>query len=238
MNRTGLILPGRSGTSTPHSSRGMDSIWVIVDRLTKFAHFLPVKTIYNADKLTNIYMIEIVRLHGVPVSIVSDRDSKFVSRFWQSLQQALGTELRLSSAYHPQTDGQTERPTQTIEDILKMCVLDFQGNWEIYFPVAEFVYNNSYHSSIGMAPYEALYETKCRSSICWAEVGDRPLLGPELVQETTKKVKLIQQRLKTAQSRQKSYADVRRRDREYEVGDHVFIMVSPMKGLTRFGVKG
>ena len=111
-------------------------------------------------------MTEIVRLHGVPVSIVSDRDSKFVSRFWQTLQQSLGTELRLSSAYHPQTDGQTERTNQTLEDMLRMCVLDFQGNWETYLPLAEFVYNNSYHSSIEMAPYEALYGRKCRSPIC------------------------------------------------------------------------
>ncbi|KAF5949590.1 hypothetical protein HYC85_011583 [Camellia sinensis] len=103
---------------------------------------------------------------------------------------------------------------------------------------AEFAYNNSYHSSIGMAPFEALYGRKCRSPICWGEVGDGPLLGPEIVHETTEKVKLIQQRLKTAQSRQKSYADVRRRDREYEVGDHVFLKVAPMKGQTRFGVKG
>ncbi|XP_028099053.1 uncharacterized protein LOC114298642 [Camellia sinensis] len=115
---------------------------------------------------------------------------------------------------------------------------NFQGNWETYLPLAEFVYNNSYHSSIEMAPYEALCGRKCCSLICWAEVGDRPLLRPELVQETTEKVKLIQQCLKTAQSRQKSYADVRRRDREYEVGDHVFIKVTPMKGQTLFDVKG
>lgn len=118
------------------------------------------------------------------------------------------------------------------------CVLDFQGYWETYLPLAEFVYNNSYHSSIDMAPYEALYGRKYRSPICWAEIGDRPLLGPELVQETTKNVKLIQSRLKTAQSRQKSYADVRTRDREYEVRDHVFIKVTLMKGQTQFGVKG
>ncbi|XP_028054833.1 uncharacterized protein LOC114259045 [Camellia sinensis] len=124
---------------------------------------------------------------------INEKDSKFTSRFWQSLQQALGTELRLSSAYHPQIDGQSERTNQTLEDMLRMCVLDFQGNWETYLPLAEFVYNNSYHSSIGMTPYEALYGRKCRSPICWAEVGDRPLLGPELVQETTEKVNLIQQ---------------------------------------------
>lgn len=122
--------------------------------------------------------------------------------------------------------------------MLRMCVLDFQGNWETYLPLAEFVYNNNYHSSIRMAPYEALYGRKCRSPICWAEVGERPLLEPELVQETTEKVKLIQQCLKTAQSHQKSYANVQRRDREYEVGDHVFIKVTPTKGQAQFGVKG
>ena len=150
-----------------------------------------------------IYIDEIVRLHGVPVSIISDRDSKFTSRFWLSQQTVLGTELRLSSAYHPQTDGQSERTIQTLEDLLRMCVLDFQGNWESHLPLAEFAYNNSFHSSIGMAPFEVLYGRKCRSPICWAEVGDGPLLGPEIVYEMTEKVKLIQQRLKTAQSRQK-----------------------------------
>ena len=111
-----------------------------------------------------------------------------------------------------------------------MCVLDFQGNWESHLQLVEFAYNNSFHSSIGMTPFEALYGRKCRSPICWAEVGDGPLLRLEIVHETTKKVKLIQQRLKTTQSRQQSYADVQRRDREYEVGGHVFVKVTPMKG--------
>ena len=126
------------------------------------------------------------------MSNVSDRDPKFVSRLWQSLQRALGTELKFSTAFHPQTDGQTERTIQTLEDMLRLCVLDFKGNWEVHLPLVEFAYNNSYQASIGMAPYEALYGRKCRSPICWTEVGDKALIGPELVRVTTDKIKLIQ----------------------------------------------
>ena len=196
------------------------------------------KTQYNADKLAVIYVNEIVRLHGVPVSIISDRDPKFVSRFWQSLQEAMGTELKFSTAFYPQTDGQSERTIQTLEDMLRMCVLEFQESWETHLPLVEFAYNNSYHSSIAMAPYEALYGRPCRSPVCWAEVGDKSLLGPEIVQLTTEKVKIIRERLKTAQSRQKSYADNRRRDLEFDVDSHVFIKVTPMKGHPRFGKRG
>ena len=124
---------------------------------------------------------------------------KFVSRLWKSLQSAMGTELRFSTAFHPQTDGQSERTIQTLEDMLRMCALDFQGSWEDYLPLAVFAYNNSFHSSIGMAPYEALYGRRCRSPICWTEVGDRALLGMEIVQDTSENIKIIQQRLKIAQ---------------------------------------
>ncbi|GFZ19571.1 hypothetical protein Acr_28g0002760 [Actinidia rufa] len=153
---------------------------------------------------------EIIGLHGTPVSIISDRDPRFKSKFWKSLQRALGTELSFSTAFHPQMDGQSERTIQTLEDMLRLCVLDFQGNWQMHLPLVEFAYNNSFHTSIGMAPYEALYGRKCRSHICWTEVGERQMLGPEIVQLTTDKIKVIQQRLQTAQSRQKSYADVKR----------------------------
>ena len=156
----------------PRTSRGMDSVWVIVDKLTKSAHFLPVKTTFTAYRLTTIYVDEIVRLHGVPVSIVSDRDPKFVSRLWKSLQEAMGTELRFSTAFHPKTAGQSERTIQTLEDMLRLCALDFQGSWEDYLPLAEIAYNNSFHSSISMSPYEALYGRRCRSPTCWTEVGD------------------------------------------------------------------
>ncbi|RVW98889.1 Transposon Ty3-I Gag-Pol polyprotein [Vitis vinifera] len=190
------------------------------------------------DRLASLYVKEIVRMHGVPVSIVSDRDPRFTSRFWHSLQKALGTKLSFSTAFHPQTDGQSERVIQVLEDLLRACILDLQGNWDDHLPLVEFAYNNSFQASIGMAPFEALYGRKCRSPICWNDVGERKLLGPELVQLTVEKVALIKERLKAAQNRHKSYADHRRRDLEFEVGDHVFLKVSPMKSVMRFGRKG
>ena len=222
----------------PKSVKGHDAIWVIVDRLTKSSHFLPIKTTFSLDRLAQLYVMEIVRLHGVPVSIVSDRDPRFTSKFWNSLHKAMGTKLDFSTAFHPQTDGQSERTIQTLEDMLRACVLDLKGSWETHLPLIEFAYNNSYHSSIEMAPFEALYGRRCRSPICWNEVGERKLLGPELVQLTTEKIQLIRERLLAAQSRQKSYADNRRRDLEFQVGDHVFLKVSPSKGVMRFGNKG
>ncbi|KAM2370076.1 hypothetical protein ACFXTH_047440 [Malus domestica] len=187
-------------TGLPHSPKKKDAVWVIVDRLTKSAHFIPVKTTDSTEILGKIYIQEIVKLHGIPLSIVSDRDSKFTSQFWDSLQRALGTQLNFSSAFHPQTDGQSERTIQILEDMLRACVLDFHGSWEDHLSLAEFAYNNSFQSSIGMAPYEALYGKPCRSLLCWAEVGENVLLGPEIIQETTEKIKVIKQRLLTAQS--------------------------------------
>ena len=178
----------------PRTKDSHDAIWVIVDRLTKSAHFLPVRTTYTMDKYAEIYVKEVVRLHGVPLSIVSDRDSRFTSSFWKSLHKALGTRLAFSTAFHPQTDGQSERTIQTLEDMLRACVLDFQKSWNVYLPLVEFAYNNSFHSSIGMAPYEALYGRKCRSPIHWDEIGERKFLGPELVQRTGQAVEKIRKR--------------------------------------------
>uniref|UniRef100_A0A2N9GE10 RNA-directed DNA polymerase n=1 Tax=Fagus sylvatica TaxID=28930 RepID=A0A2N9GE10_FAGSY len=222
----------------PRSPKGHDAIWVIVDRLTKSAHFIPIRMNYSLDQLAQLYIEEIVRLHGIPVSIVSDRDPRFTSRFWKSLHKALGTNLNFSTAFHPQTDGQSERTIQILEDMLRACVLDLKGSWANHLCLVEFAYNNSFQSSIGMAPYEALYGRKCRSPICWDEVGVRKILGPEIIQRTCEKVDLIRERLRTAQSRQKSYADKRRKDLEFEVGDMVFLRVAPMKGVMRFGKKG
>ena len=118
--------------------------------------------------------------------------------------------------------------------MLRACILDFRGNWDEYLPLAEFAYNNSFQASIGMAPYEALYGRPCRSPVCWTEAGEASLLGPQLVQETTEKVKLIKQHLVTTQSRQKSYADKRRRPLEFEVGDYVFLKVKPYHNIIRF----
>ena len=162
------------------------------------------KTTDTTETLSQLYIREIVRLHGVPLSIVSDRDSRFVALFLQSLQQAMGTELRFSTAFHPQTDGQSERVIQVVEDMLIACMLDFKGNWSNHFPLVEFAYNNSYQESIGMAPYEALYGRPCRSLTCWLEASESSLFGPEIIRETTEKIQLIQERLRTTQSRQKS----------------------------------
>ncbi|KAH0660902.1 hypothetical protein KY289_029650 [Solanum tuberosum] len=201
----------------PRTSRGVDSIWVIVDRLTKSAHFLPVHTTFSAERLARIYIREVVRLHGVPVSIISDRGSQFTSSFWRAFQEELGTRVHLSTAFHPQTDGQSERTIQVLEDMLRACVMDFGGQWDQFLPLAEFAYNNSYHSSIQMAPFEALYD---------------------LLQEALDQVRVIQDRLRTAQSRHQSYADQRRRPLRFSVGDLVFLRVSPMKGVMRFGRRG
>ncbi|XP_071727227.1 uncharacterized protein [Rutidosis leptorrhynchoides] len=225
-------------TKLPKTAWGYDTIWVIVDRLTKSAHFLPIKETDRMEKLLRLYIKEVVSRHGIPISIISDRDSRFTSKFWQSLQEALGTRLDMSTAYHPQTDGQSERTIQTLEDMLRACVIDFGNGWDKYLPLAEFSYNNSYHASIKAAPFEALYGRKCRSPICWNEVGDRQLTGPEIIHETTEKIVQIKERLKTARSRQKSYADVRRKPLEFQIGDMVMLKVSPWKGVIRFGKRG
>ncbi|GKC90469.1 putative reverse transcriptase domain-containing protein [Tanacetum coccineum] len=154
------------------------------------------------EKLTRLYLKEIVCRHGVPVSIISDRDSHFTSNFWRSLQKALGINLDMSTAYRPQTDGQSERTIQTLEDMLRACV----------------------------APYEALYGRKCRSHVCWSEVRDSQLTGPELIRDTTKKIVQIKNRLLTTRSRQKRYADRRLKPLEFEVGDMVLLKNS-QRGL-------
>ncbi|KAL4032922.1 hypothetical protein IC575_006005 [Cucumis melo] len=174
-------------TGLPRTLRGFTVIWVVVDRLTKSAHFVPSKSTYTASKWAQLYMSEIMTLHGVPVSIVSDRDARFTSKFWKGLQTAMGT---------------------------------------------------SYQATIGMAPFEALYGKCCRSSVCWGEVGEQRLMGPELVQSINEAIQKIRSRMHTAQSRQKSYADVRRKDLEFQVGDKVFLKVAPMRGVLRFERRG
>ncbi|GJV04613.1 reverse transcriptase domain-containing protein [Tanacetum coccineum] len=224
-------------TKLPRSKSRNDTIWVIVDRLTKSAHFLAIREDYSTEKLAKIYIDEIVARHGVPVSIISDRDGRFTSRCWQTVQKALGTRLDMSTAYHPQTDGQSERTIQTLEDMLRACVIDFGGSWDVHLPLAEFSYNNSYHSSIRCAPFEALYRRKCMSPILRTEIEESSLIGPELVQETTDKVVLIKEKVKAARDRQKSYANNRCKPLEFEVGDRVMLKVSPWKGVIRFGKK-
>ncbi|GKC78627.1 putative reverse transcriptase domain-containing protein [Tanacetum coccineum] len=222
----------------PKSSQGYDTIWVIVDRLTKSAIFMPMRETDPMDKLARMYLKEVVTKHGIPVSIICDRDPRFASNFWKSLQKALGTSLDISTAYHPQIDEQSERTIQTLEDMLRACVIDFRNGWVKHLPLVEFSYNNSYHASIKAAPFEALYGRKCRSPVCWAEVGQVQLTGPELVQETTERIIQIKQRIQTARDRQKSYADLKRKPMEFQVGDKVMLKVSPWKGVVRFGKRG
>ena len=158
-------------TKLPKTPSGCDSIWVIVDRLTKSAHFLAIRETDKMEKLARLYIKEVVSRHGVPTSIISDRDARFTSNFWRSLHKSLGTRLDMSTAYHPQTDGQSERTIQTLEDMLRACVIDFGNSWETHLPLVEFSYNNSYHTSIKVAPFEALYGRKCQSPLYWVEVG-------------------------------------------------------------------
>ena len=143
----------------------------------------------------------IVRLHGVPVSIVSDRDLKFTTHFWKSFQKAMGIRLTKSTTFHLQTDGQSERTIQVLEDMLRACVMDHKGRWEEHLPLVEFAYNNSYQASIQMAPYEALYGRPCRSPLCWTEVGENSITSPDLIRDTSEKVSLIRQCLLTTQTR-------------------------------------
>ncbi|GJV20901.1 putative reverse transcriptase domain-containing protein [Tanacetum coccineum] len=180
--------PNMKAQIATYVSKCLTCVKVIVDPLTKSAHFLPMREDDTLEKLTRQYLKEVVSRHGVPVSIISDRDGKFTSHFWKSLNKALGTRLDMSTAYHLETDGQSERTIQTLEDMLHTCILDFGKGWDRHLPLVEFLYNNSYHTSIKTAQFEALYGRKCRSPICWAEVGDSQLTGPEIIYETTEKI--------------------------------------------------
>nr|GEZ36626.1 putative reverse transcriptase domain-containing protein [Tanacetum cinerariifolium] len=193
-------------TKLPKTATEQDMIWVIVDRLTKSAHFLPMREDDTLEKLTRQYLKEVVSRHGVPVLIISDRDGRFTLHFWKSLNKALGTRLDMSTAYHPETDGQSERTIQTMEDMLRACVLDFGKGWDKHLPLAE--------------------------------VGDRQLTGPEIIHEITEKIIQIKSHIQAARDRQKSYADVRRKPLEFQVGDKVMLKVSPWKGVICFGKRG
>ncbi|GJV14145.1 putative reverse transcriptase domain-containing protein [Tanacetum coccineum] len=195
-------------TKLPRSSQGFDTIWVIVDRLTKSAHLLPIKDNDPLDKLARLYLNRIVK--------------------------ALGTDISMSTAYHPKTDGQSERTIQTLKDMLRTCVIDFGKGWVKHLPLAKFSYNNSYHASIKAAPYEALYGRKCQSPVYWAEVGEAQLTSLELIQETTEKIVLIKQRMQAAQDQQKSYANRKHKPMEFEVEDRVMLKVLAKVGKVAY----
>jgi hypothetical protein len=170
----------------PHTKAGFDSIWVIVDRLTKVAHFIPVKTTYSVAKLVELYMSRIMCLHGVPKKIMSDRGSQFTSMFWEKLHESMDTRLNFCSAYHPQTDGQTERTNQIIEDMLRACGPKYGKSWDKSLPYAEFSYNNSYQASIKMAPFEAMYRRQCRAPLFWSQTRESQIFRPEVLKDAEK----------------------------------------------------
>jgi hypothetical protein len=222
----------------PRTQSGYDSIWVIVDRLIKVAHFIPVKSTYFGLQLAELYMSRIICLHGVPKNIVSDRETQFTSKFWERLHETLDTQLHFSSAYHPQTDGQTERVNQILEDMLRACALQYGRSWDKSLPYVKFSYNNSYQESLKMAPFEILYGHRCRTPLFWSDIGEWKIFGPNILQEAKKQVSMVRENLRIAQSRPESYADHRTRELSFEVGDFVYLKVSPMRGLRRFKVWG
>nr|GFA31563.1 putative reverse transcriptase domain-containing protein [Tanacetum cinerariifolium] len=185
-------------------------------RVDKVCYFLPIREDFKMDRLARLYLNQIIARHRVPSSIISDHDSRFTSKFWQSMQEALGTQLDMSTAYHQHTDGQNKRSIQTLEDILRTCVMDFVGSWDVHLLLFEFSYKNTYHSSVRCAPFEALYGRKCRSPILWEEVREGQLIGPEI----------------------KIYADKRGKPLEFSIDEHLLLKVSPWKGIVCFGKKG
>ncbi|GJZ63596.1 putative reverse transcriptase domain-containing protein [Tanacetum coccineum] len=223
-------------TKLPKTTNSYDTIWVIIDHLTKSDHFLPMRENDPMEKLMKLYMKEVVTRYGVPVSIISDRDGRFTLLFRQALHKALGTRLDLSTTFHPETDGQSKRTIQTLEDMLRACVLDFGKNWDRHLALVEFSYNNSYHTSIKAAPFEVLYGLKYRSPVCWAEVIDAQLTS--IIHETTEKIVQIKSGIQAARDRQKSYANIRRKPMVFQVGDRVMLKILPWKGVVRFGKRG
>jgi hypothetical protein len=213
---------------------GYDSIWVIVDRLTKVTHFILVKTTYIGPQLAELYMSRIVCLHEVPKKIVSDRGTQFTSRFWERLLETLDTQLHFSSAYHPQTDGQTKKVNLILEDMLRTCALQYRKSWDKSLSYAMFSYNNSYQESLRMATFEMLYGWRCGTPLFWSETRKWKVFRLDILQEAKKQVCMVRVNLHVTQSRQKSYADHRRRELSFEVGDFVYLKVSPMRGLHHF----
>ncbi|WVZ63482.1 LOW QUALITY PROTEIN: hypothetical protein U9M48_013109 [Paspalum notatum var. saurae] len=199
----------------PRTQKGYNSIWIVVDRLTKVAHFIPVNTTYSGAKLAELYISRIVCLHGVPKRVISDRGSQFTSRFWKQLHNSLDTKLRFSTAYHPQTDGQTETTNLILEDMLRACA-----------------YSTALVGTSVCHMLSFLIITAIKPT------GEKQVFGPDIIQNAEQQLRIVQENLRVAQSRQRSYADVRRRDLSFKVDDHVYLKVSPMRGIRRFNMKG
>ncbi|WVZ97364.1 hypothetical protein U9M48_042910 [Paspalum notatum var. saurae] len=197
----------------PRTQKGYNSIWVVVDRLTKVAHFIPVNTTYSGAKLAELYISRI-------------------------LHNSLDTKLRFSTAYHPETDGQTERTNQILEDMLRACAIQYGTSWDKCLPYAEFSYNNSYQASLKKSPFEALYGKRCRTPLFWNQTGEKQVFGHDIIRDLEQQLRIVRENLRVARSSERSYADVRRRDLSFKVDVHLYLKVSPMRGIRRINMKG
>jgi len=222
-------------TRFPRTSKQHDSIMVVVNKLTKAAHFILLKTTHRAADVADIFLKEVARLHGIPKTIVSNRDPKFTSNFWKGLFKGFGTNLNFSTTYHPKSYGQTERVNRVIEDMLRMYVMDKSSRWEDYLHLVEFAYNNGYHASLKMSPFEVLYGRKCNTPVSWDNPADRKIVGPELLKEMEDQMIKIKENMKATQDRKKSYVDSNRTHREFKVGDHVFLKVKTNRSSLKLG---
>jgi hypothetical protein len=222
-------------TKLPTTAKQHDSIIVVVDKLTKASHFVPVKSTYKATNIIDIYMREIDKLHGVPKTIVSDRDPKFTSNFWKGLFKEIETSMNFSTTYHLESDGQTERVNQVIEDMLRMYVMDKTQKWEDYLYLVEFTYNNGYQSSLKMSPFKALYGRRCNIHVSRDNPAGCAVVGKELLYEMEEMMVKIRKNTKAFQDRQKSYANKGQTFREFKVGDHVFLKVKERHKLPEVG---
>ena len=222
-------------TGLPSVSGGYDSIFVVVDKLTKVAHLIPVKKTFSASDVAKVFVKEVVRLHGFPRRIISDRDSKFTSKFWKALFDSVETELSMSTAFHPESDGQTERVNQVIEDMLRAYCNRQPSSWVKYLPLVEFAYNSSHHRSLGMSPFKALYGQECLTPLKLSDPLNSVPAAKEMLEDMDLQLKIIRGNLKAASDRQKSYADLKRSVREFAAGEMVFLRVKPKRSSLRLG---
>eukprot|EP00253_Pinus_taeda_P019762 PITA_19762 len=221
-------------TRLPKSRKKNDSIMVVVDKLSESAHFIIVQSTYRAVQIANIFMQNIFKLHEIPKMIISNQDVKFTSAFLKSLFEGLGTQLHFSTTYHPQTDGHTERVDKVVEDMLRMYVMQQPAKWEDYLHLVEFAYNNEYHASLQMSPFEVLYGRKCMTSLCWSGLKDKLLLGSNMLEEMKEMVKKVRINLKVAQDQYNNFGNQKKSFRELQVGDHVYNQVRAKKSTLQW----
>ena len=222
-------------TGLPKVAGNFDSIFVVVDKLTKVAHLIPTRTTASATDIAQLFVREIVRLHGVPARIISDRDVKFTLNFWKAMFQSLGTLLNFSSAYHSEIDSQTKRVNQVIEDMLRSYCSQQPRLWLKFLPLVEFAYNSSFHQSLGTSPFKALYGQDCLVPIRFADPNLPVPAAKNTLEEMDRQLQVIRGALKRASDRQKSYADLRRTSREFKTGDKVFLRVKPKRSSLKLG---